>query len=172
MPIYTKKGDAGETTLWGGQWTKKDSPMVELIGTVDETQAAIGLARAYATDATIDAILDDVQNDLYRLNAELAEASHKTFTPLHKEDIAKLEKIIDEREPLLASSDIPLHKFLRPGKPPAAAALNLARTVCRRAERLLVAVQRHQQQRTELLQYLNRLSDCLFQLMREVIARG
>lgn len=166
MAIYTKTGDRGETSLWGGQRAPKDELRLDVIGLVDETQAAIGLCRSFCPDQKIGAALETCQDELYRLNAELALANEKTYQPIAAGDITKLEQAIDELEQQLVDSALPLNAFLRPGGEPIVTSLHLARTICRRTERRLVALHRRTAVRPELLQYSNRLSDYLFQLAR------
>ena len=167
MKIYTRTGDDGTTGLFGGARVRKDDARVEAYGTVDETNATIGMARAAGVSATIDEVLAAVQDDLFTLGAELAcvpgkEASLK-MRLLDAEDATRLERAIDAAEAALA----PLKTFVLPGGTPAAAALHLARTVSRRAERRLLAARDEAPVRAELVIYLNRLSDLLFTLARQ-----
>jgi cob(I)alamin adenosyltransferase len=166
MKIYTKTGDAGQTGLFGGARVDKDDARVEAYGTVDETNSVIGWARATGLPAAIDAVLGQVQRDLFALGAELACAPGKedrlTMTRLEQSDVERLERAIDDAEQGLA----PLKSFVLPGGAPGAAALHHARTVCRRAERRTLASARAATVRRELAVYLNRLSDLLFVLAR------
>ncbi len=167
MKIYTKTGDDGTTGLFGGGRVAKASARVEAYGTVDELNATIGLARAHGLSKDTEAVLAQVQVDLFCLGAELACVPGKegklAMKPVDAEDIARLEQAIDASEGALA----PLQNFVLPGGSLQAAALHLARTVCRRAERATLAISdapapvRH-----ELVVYLNRLSDLLFSLAR------
>jgi cob(I)alamin adenosyltransferase len=166
MKIYTRTGDDGTTGLFGGARVRKDDARVEAYGTVDETNATIGLARAAGLPASIDGVLEQVQADLFTLGAELAcvpgkEANMK-MTLLDAADAARLERAIDAAEEGLA----PLQSFVLPGGTHAAAALHLARTVSRRAERRVLEAAELGPVRAELLVYLNRLSDLLFVLSR------
>lgn len=166
MKIYTKTGDSGSTGLFGGERVDKDDARVDGYGTVDETNAAIGVARAAGLTVEIDAVLAAVQSDLFTLGAELAcvpghEARLK-LALLAGPDIERLERAIDAAEEGLA----PLTSFVLPGGTPGAAALHAARTACRRAERRVVALRRSSPVRDEVIVYLNRLSDLLFVLAR------
>jgi cob(I)alamin adenosyltransferase len=166
MKIYTKTGDAGSTGLFGGARVDKDDARVEAYGTVDETNAAIGTARAAKPPETVERVLAEVQADLFVLGAELACVAGKEdklrMRLLAAADIARLEQAIDASEATLA----PLTSFVLPGGTPAAAALHHARTVCRRAERRVLAAGRQSPVRADVLIYLNRLSDLLFVLAR------
>jgi cob(I)alamin adenosyltransferase len=170
MKIYTKTGDAGETGLWGGQRVPKDSARVQAYGTVDECNAAIGVARASGMEAGLDAILARIQDQLFVVGADLATPGAAANIPrVGSEEIAFLERSIDALEEQLE----PLKQFILPGGTPAAAQLHLARTICRRAERWVVALSREAPAPNEQVGvYLNRLSDCLFVLARAANARA
>jgi cob(I)alamin adenosyltransferase len=165
MKLYTKTGDDGTTGLFGGGRVPKASQRVEAYGTVDETNAVIGVARATGLPPPIDAVLERVQEDLFTLGAELAcvpgRESKLRMTLLGEADIRRLELAIDEAD----GACEPLKTFVLPGGSPQAAALHLARTVCRRAERATLAVD-DGPVRGDLVVYLNRLSDLLFALAR------
>jgi len=165
MKIYTKTGDDGTTGLFGGGRVAKASARVEAYGTVDELNATVGMARAASLDATSDAVLARVQVDLFTLGAELAcvpgEEAKLKMPLLDDADAERLEKAIDDAEGHVA----PLKYFVLPGGSAQAAALHLARTVCRRAERAVLALS-DAPARRELVVYLNRLSDLLFVLAR------
>ena len=165
MKLYTKTGDDGTTGLFGGGRVLKASTRVEAYGTVDETNATIGVARATRLDPVVDAVLAPIQEDLFTLGAELACVPGKegklSMKPLGAEDIARLERAIDEADAACA----PLKSFVLPGGSPQAAALHVARTVCRRAERAVLALD-DAPARADLVVYLNRLSDLLFALAR------
>lgn len=167
MKIYTKTGDDGTTGLFGGARVKKASARVSAYGTVDELSATIGIARATKLDAFSDGVLAQVQVDLFTLGAELACVPGKEeklgMGLLEAHDAEVLERAIDE-----ADRDLPpLKNFVLPGGSPQAAALHLARTVCRRAEReVLLIGDDDADPRSELVVYLNRLSDLLFTLAR------
>jgi cob(I)alamin adenosyltransferase len=165
MKLYTKTGDDGTTGLFGGGRVPKASARVEAYGTVDETNAVVGVARAAHLDPVIDDVLAHVQDDLFTLGAELAcvpgKESKLGMTLLGGADIERLERAIDDAD----AACPPLKSFVLPGGSPQAAALHVARTVCRRAERALLLID-DQPPRHEALVYLNRLSDLLFALAR------
>jgi cob(I)alamin adenosyltransferase len=166
MKIYTKTGDQGDTGLFGGGRVPKSSLRVEAYGEVDELNSVIGLIRTEPVDAALDALLARVQSTLFDLGAELATpASSKAQLniPLVGEaDVVELEHTIDGAEAELT----PLKTFVLPGGSRAAAYFHLGRTVCRRAERRLVALHQQEPLRAECIRYLNRLSDTLFVLAR------
>ena len=168
MKIYTKTGDKGDTGLFGGGRVPKDDPRVEAYGDVDELNAVIGVARAVEVMSRIDEVLVPVQRDLFAIGALLATpdrekmAQHLQKARIDEHRIAELEQAIDDAESELE----PLRAFILPGGTPKAAALHVARTVCRRAERNVVHLQ-HGAELPELtVIYLNRLSDLLFTLAR------
>lgn len=166
MKIYTKTGDGGETGLFGGARVSKASERVETYGEVDELNSVLGLVLTEPFDPAITALLTSVQSRLFDLGAELATAPDSKVSlgiPLIDEpEIAALEQAIDRAETELT----PLKSFVLPGGSRAAGYLHLARTVCRRAERRLVALAQHEAVRPEALRYLNRLSDALFVFAR------
>ena len=165
MKIYTKTGDDGTTGLFGGGRVRKASARVEAYGTVDETNAVIGMARATTLDPFADAVLARVQVDLFTVGAELACVPGKedklSMTLIGTTDAVRLETAIDDAEKELS----PLTSFVLPGGSPQAAALHLARTVTRRAERCVLAMD-DTPARQDVVIYLNRLSDLLFTLAR------
>lgn len=166
MKIYTKAGDDGTTGLFGGSGIAKDDPRVEAYGTVDELAAAVGLARASELPRDLDDDLHALLTLLFRLGAELActpGREAKLGVPLVDErDVAWLEGRIDAHQ-----AELPLlREFVLPGGTRAAAALHLARTVCRRAERRVVSAGRGQALSAKLVVTLNRLGDLLFVLAR------
>jgi cob(I)alamin adenosyltransferase len=166
MKLYTKTGDDGTTGLFGGGRVPKTSPRVAAYGTVDETNSAIGLARATPLDRAMDEVLARVQEDLFTLGAELAcvpgRENKLAMALLGEPDIERLERAIDEAD----AASPPLKSFVLPGGSPHAAALHVARAVCRRAERAVLALD-NPPARRELVIYLNRLSDLLFALARQ-----
>jgi cob(I)alamin adenosyltransferase len=166
MRIYTKTGDGGETGLFGGPRVPKDSPRIEACGAVDELNALVGLARADALPAEIDELLARVQSELFDLGAQLATpdpAVHGTAL-IGPARIASLEAAIDRFDATLE----PLRQFILPGGTRGAAALHVARAVCRRAERRIVTFSRTPGNHVcgDLTVYLNRLGDLLFVLAR------
>jgi cob(I)alamin adenosyltransferase len=166
MKIYTKTGDDGQTGLFGGERTSKSDARVEAYGSVDETNACLGVARAAGLAPDVDAVLARIQAQLFVLGAELATPpGHRArlrMPLLAAEDAALLEADIDRLE-----ADLPaLTSFVLPAGTPAASALHHARTVCRRAERAVVGVALSAALRPELVIYLNRLSDLLFVMAR------
>ncbi|MER3480822.1 MAG: ATP:cob(I)alamin adenosyltransferase [Meiothermus sp.] len=173
MKIYTKTGDGGETGLYGADRVPKDHPRVEAYGTVDEANSAIGLARSLlpAAHADIGGDLEYLQNALFDLGADLATRQGspyaKNLARLDAQDVERLEALIDRYQ----EEAPPFTGFIHPGGHPAAAALHLARTVVRRAERGVVSLARQEEINLEALRYLNRLSDLLFTLARVVNKR-
>jgi cob(I)alamin adenosyltransferase len=167
MKIYTRTGDDGTTGLFGGARVKKDSLRVEAYGTVDEANGAIGRARAaLGNEGEIDDVLAPIQSELFVLGAELATPAGKEeklrMTLISGADAERLERAIDAGEEGLA----PLKSSVLPGGTPAAAELHFARCVVRRAERLVISLGAEEKVRSEIVIYLNRLSDLLFTLAR------
>jgi cob(I)alamin adenosyltransferase len=168
MKIYTRTGDAGDTGLFGGGRVPKDDPRVEAYGDVDELNAVLGMARAVDQMPRIDEVLVPVQRDLFAIGALLATpdrdkmAQQLAKARVDEARIAELEQAIDDAEVELE----PLRAFILPGGTPKAAALHVARTVCRRAERRVVALRHHVDIPELAVIYLNRLSDLLFTLAR------
>jgi len=162
--IYTKTGDAGETALGNGARVAKHSPRVSAYGTVDETNATVGLARQHAS-GDMDAALARISNDLFDLGADLCTPDmHKDATapypPLRviEGQVLRLEAEIDAMNARLT----PLRSFILPGGSALAAQMHLCRTVCRRAERLVVELATMEDINAEAVKYLNRLSDWFF----------
>jgi cob(I)alamin adenosyltransferase len=168
MKIYTRTGDAGDTGLFGGGRVDKDDPRVEAYGDVDELNAVLGLVRAAEPMPRVDEVIVPVQRDLFSLGALLATpVPEKVTQQLQKARIddgriAELERAIDDGERELE----PLTSFIMPGGTPKAAMLHQARTVCRRAERRVIALQHEVEVPQVVIIYLNRLSDLLFVLAR------
>ena len=164
LRIYTRTGDDGTTGLIGGQRVAKDNLRVAAYGTVDELNALLGVARAEAPPADLDQVLARIQDQLFVLGCGLATPPDKEApTPrIETAGVETLERDIDRFEAELP----PLSNFILPGGSRTAAALHHARTVCRRAERELVALGRLQEVGREALVYLNRLSDLLFVMAR------
>ena len=160
--IYTRGGDSGETSLGGGARVGKDDPRVEAYGAVDEANAAIGVARLHCSGES-DEMLARIQNDLFDLGADLCRPGDVDGAlRIVPTQIERLEREIDAINLKLA----PLESFVLPGGSAASAALHVARTVVRRAERLSVALAGESDVNPLAIQYLNRLSDHLFQLAR------
>ena len=168
MKIYTKTGDTGQTGLFGGGRVAKDDIRVEAYGDVDELNAVIGMARCIEMMPRIDEVLVPIQRDLFAIGALLATpdrermASHLEKARIDEARITELELAIDDGESELE----PLRAFIIPGGTPKAAALHVARTVCRRAERHVVRLQHEVELPVLAVIYLNRLSDLLFTLAR------
>jgi len=168
VKIYTKTGDAGETALFGGGRVPKDDLRVVAYGDIDELNAACGLARALPPEEFGRGLLERIQRELFTIGAELASPDRGKVlralprAPVAMSDVAALEQAIDEHEARLE----PLASFILPGGAPKSAALHVARTVCRRAERSVVTLGRDAKLNPALLPYLNRLSDLLFVLAR------
>ena len=169
IKIYTKTGDEGDTGLFGGGRVGKDHPRVEAYGDIDELNAVLGMARAVEMMPRIDEVLVPVQRDLFAIGALLATPNRdKMREQLQKarvddDRIAQLERAIDDGEHELE----PLRAFIVPGGTPKAAALHVARTVCRRADRRVVHLRKDEADIPQLVViYLNRLSDLLFVLAR------
>jgi ATP:cob(I)alamin adenosyltransferase len=158
MKIYTKTGDLGETSLFGGARVRKDDPRIEAYGTVDELNSFIGVARAAWPSSSFDLQLHAIQSDLFDIGAHLASPGTSRFAGPGATRVAALEQAIDAMESDLA----PLKSFILPGGSPAAAQLHVARTVCRRAERLVIALREDDDATRASIVFLNRLSDFLF----------
>jgi cob(I)alamin adenosyltransferase len=171
VKIYTRTGDTGETSLFDGTRVGKDDPRVDAYGEVDETNAWLGLARASGLDPALAEEVVHIQRDLFALGAQLADPADKIAARVAKAivrdaDVRRLEQLIDRLEEELP----PLHRFVLAGGTPAGAALHVARTVCRRAERRIVALQPPVD--AVLVRYVNRLSDLLFVIARVANHRG
>jgi len=166
VKIYTRTGDSGETALLGGARVSKADPRVAAYGDVDELNAWLGFVLAGGVDATIASALEPIQRDLFAIGARLADPSRKVAnrvekTAVNSGDVQRLEEAIDRLE-----SDLPpLRRFILPGGSSSGAALHVARTVCRRAERTIVGLGSDHVE-PEILEYLNRLSDLLFVMAR------
>ena len=170
VKIYTKTGDTGETSLFDGTRVRKSDARVDAYGDVDEVNACLGVVRAAGVDADIASLIDGIQKDLFALGARLADPSARIAPRVAKAtisdvDVKRLEDAIDRLEADLP----PLRAFILPGGSPPAAALHLARTVCRRAERRVVALGDAE---SIVVVYLNRLSDLLFVMARAVNHRS
>lgn len=172
MKIYTRTGDDGTTGLFGGGRVRKDDLRVEAYGAVDEANAAIGLARGLGVDSEVDKLLAQIQHTLFDVGADLAtpaEAEARTHLhPVEEADVEALEAAIDRFEAELE----PLRQFILPAGHATSAALHVARSVVRRAERATVALASVAPIGMPVQRYLNRLSDLLFVLARAANARN
>lgn len=171
MKLYTRSGDAGETSYFDGTRVRKDDPRLAAYGDVDELNAWLGFVRASKVDPAVDAELDRIQRDLFAVGAQLADPGEKLAARVSKavigdDDVARLEQLIDRFD----GEAPPLRRFVLSGGTPAGAALHVARTVCRRAERGIVSLAPAAD--PVLLRYINRLSDLLFALARAVNHRA
>jgi cob(I)alamin adenosyltransferase len=172
VKIYTKTGDSGETSLFDNTRVSKADARVDAYGEVDELNACLGAARAAGLDSEIGAVLAAIQRDLFAVGARLADpasriAGRVTKAVVTEAQVHQLEEAIDRLESELE----PLRRFILPGGSPAGAMLHLARTVCRRAERRVVALGPVPADPTVVI-YLNRLSDLLFVMARAVNRRA
>ena len=171
MKIYTRTGDAGETSLFDGTRVSKHDARVDAYGEVDELNAWLGLVRAAPLDPALDEEVVAIQRDLFALGAQLADPADRlaprvTKAVIGDDQVVRLEQLIDRLEEQLP----PLRRFILAGGTPAGAALHIARTVCRRAERRIVSLQPPVD--PVLVRYVNRLSDLLFVLARAVNHQG
>lgn len=173
MKIYTKTGDKGETSLYGGTRVSKAAARVESYGTLDELNAFIGLAKAEISDEKVLSQLQKIQFDLFTVGSEAATPTDKMFLAngksrldllISEEEIIELEHWMDDFDAELE----PLRFFILPSGGKAAATVHVCRTVCRRAERAMVFLNETEEVRPELIKYLNRLSDYLFVLARYI----
>lgn len=171
--IYTKTGDKGETSLYGGTRVSKAAARVESYGTLDELNAFIGLAKAEISDGKVLNQLQKIQFDLFTVGSEtatptdkliLANGKNRLDLMISEEEITELERWMDD----LDASLEPLQFFILPSGGKAAASVHVCRTVCRRAERAMVHLNETEEVRPELIKYLNRLSDYLFILARYI----
>ena len=164
--VYTRTGDDGSTGLGGGQRVPKDSSRIAAYGTVDELNSQIGVALSTGVHETLAEALSTVQNELFHLGSDLCileEDKARMPVPVVEErHVVALERLMDELSDILP----PLDNFILPGGTPGAAHLHVARTVCRRAERLVLTLSREEAIGSHALVYLNRLSDALFVMAR------
>jgi cob(I)alamin adenosyltransferase len=171
--VYTRTGDDGTTGLGGGQRVPKDSLRIETYGTVDELSSVIGVALSAGLVPRLAGVLPRIQNDLFNLGSDLcileADKARMPVPAIEPRHVEALESMMDELSQELG----PLANFILPGGTAGASHLHVARTVCRRAERLLVTLRREEPVGSWTLAYLNRLSDALFVMARyENHARG
>ncbi len=168
MKIYTKTGDRGDTRLLDGSKVRKHNERVEAYGDVDELNAFIGAAAAFISDPAVAALLTDIQKDLFSIGAQLADPGFKKQTRSKFElpygRIQAIENAIDGFQAELP----PLRQFILAGGGHAGALLHVARTVCRRAERRVVSLSEKVEVNSAVIEFLNRLSDCLFVTARVV----
>jgi cob(I)alamin adenosyltransferase len=165
MKIYTRTGDDGSTGLLGPDRVTKSAPRVEAYGEVDEVNACLGVVRSLDTADWLDSELGAIQAQLFDVGAELATTAPAMLAKLRRigdEDVARLEHWIDRLE----ADNPPLQHFVLPGGTPLAAELHRARTVCRRAERAVVALHGMERIEPRVIRYLNRLADLLFVMAR------
>jgi cob(I)alamin adenosyltransferase len=162
--IYTKTGDEGKTALFGGRRVSKSDLRVDAYGTVDELNAHVGLLRDHVQGVDLQLFLKEIQDRLFTLGSHLASdpAKQKALPDLKPEDITALELAMDQIDATVE----PLRHFILPGGHPTVSYTHLCRTVCRRAERLVVALHENEPVEASILQYLNRLSDYFFMLGR------
>jgi cob(I)alamin adenosyltransferase len=160
--VYTRSGDAGQTTLVNGQKVSKADPRVATYGDVDELNSVLGLVRAENNDAELDQLLGSIQNQLFVLGADLASPMEIAVPRISAENIGALEEAIDQCLEQLE----PLKEFILPGGTRVASLLHMCRTIARRAERTVVALMEREEINPEAVRYLNRLSDLLFSLAR------
>ncbi len=168
MKIYTKTGDKGETSLFGGKRVSKDILRIETYGTVDELNSILGIARCMNTNHFVDDVLLNVQKQLFTLGSDLASPysnkSKKNIFRIGEAEIINLEKLIDKME-----ADMnPIKNFIIPGGVLLASYVHFARAICRRIERMAVRLSKKEKVNKFVLIYLNRLSDFLFVLARWV----
>jgi cob(I)alamin adenosyltransferase len=171
VKIYTKIGDTGETSLFGGKRVSKDALRIETYGTVDELNSILGVCRSMNTAKEVDAVFEEIQNDLFALGADLAtpvDTKNKSVKRITSLDVSRLEQHIDAIQPKLT----PLTSFILPGGSRTASMVHFARTVCRRAERLVVHLNREEPIGEQDIIFLNRLSDLLFVIARWINALG
>lgn len=177
--IYTRTGDQGDTALVGGRRVAKDSPRIEAYGTIDELNSIIGLARVFNAERLskgkaprwLDGVFRQLQNELFDLGSELATPEDAVYEGMHRigeSEVKALEELMDQCQKDLA----PLKSFVLPGGGRVGGYLHQARTVCRRAERRILALTRVETVSPWPLTYVNRLSDLLFVLSRWVAKKG
>ncbi len=163
MKIYTKTGDKGETSLYDGKRVSKDDIRVESYGTIDELNSILGFARNFIEDDEIINIIYKIQRELFDVAGELATANNEKFPEkINEEHILYLERVIDEYISKVEQVD----RFIIPGTNKASASLHMARTVCRRAERRILTLNKQEAIRETLIKYVNRLSDTIYAVAR------
>jgi cob(I)alamin adenosyltransferase len=167
MKIYTRSGDKGNTSLFDNSRVPKDSTRVESYGTLDELNSQLGMARSMLKNKEIAGTIKKIQRQLFNVAGELATPDSDEFPErVEQADIEGLEEIIDGL--LEKMNKEQLNKFIIPGSNRCSAALHVARTICRRAERRIISLAREEDIREEVLKYVNRLSDVIYSLARYV----
>jgi cob(I)alamin adenosyltransferase len=162
--VYTRRGDEGTTGLVGGQRIPKNHTRLEAYGTVDELNSLVGLLLTYLTDEADSQQLIDIQNNLFAVGSELATIDRPARHAVQPEDVAQLEEAIDQMDALCGG----WKGFILPGGSPGAAVAHVCRTVCRRLERRIYAIDDQVPTAPVLLQYINRLSDYFFLLSKKI----
>ncbi len=169
--LYTRTGDSGQTSLFGGRRVRKDHPRVEAYGTIDELNAALGVATSALRQRKLVAAIQSIQNELFNIGAELASDQpvrrgkrQAGVFQLEMTKVRRLEELIDDYDTRVP----PLRTFILPGGSSASSLLHLARTICRRAERATVTLAAEEAVNPAIVAYLNRLCDLLFVLARYV----
>ena len=164
--IYTRQGDKGLTHLSGGQRVPKNSLRVSAYGTVDELNSALGVALSFGLCERLTSVLLEIQNELFHLGSDLSfleeDKSKYPVPQIEARHVTKLESLIDEMTAVVG----PLQNFILPGGSTGAALLHVARTICRRAERDVITLAEAESVGSQVIQYLNRLSDALFVMAR------
>jgi cob(I)alamin adenosyltransferase len=164
MKIYTKTGDQGETGLLGGSRVPKNHVRIEAVGTLDEANAALGVAVSHSNDLSYRQELQNIQGLLFEIGGIIANPTAKNVSVITEQDVRHLEILIDE-----LNAELPLQtSFILPGGTQLASQIHLARTLVRRAERRIIGVDQHQDVPPVVIQYVNRLSDYLFILARTI----
>jgi cob(I)alamin adenosyltransferase len=169
MPIYTRFGDKGDTSLFGGAVVPKDDPQVDAYGSVDELNAMLGAVISFSKDKSLISSLTKIQKDLFVIGAELSSGEGKrVIQAIDPARVSELEAEIDAME-----ADMPpLHNFLIPGGCQASALLQYTRTICRRAERSIAALAHKKKINPDIIKFMNRLSDLLFIQARYINYKG
>lgn len=161
MSIITGKGDKGETSLWSGQRVSKDSLRVECYGTIDELNSFLGDAKHYLELDESKNIIEEIQDDLFKVAGQLACISKEFVKPINEKDVERITEYVHKYE-----KEVSLKGFVIPGSTKGSAKLDICRTIARRAERLIVKLDREEKLDSLILKYINRLSDLLFILAR------
>jgi cob(I)alamin adenosyltransferase len=168
IKIYTRAGDKGQTTIASGERVSKDHPRIAAYGDLDELSSCLGVVVSFTRDKKLIKVLQQLQNELFNIGAELANMEEPKKIRLEQGEIDKLERLIDQYSCRLK----PPHTFIIPGGMQGASFLHLARTICRRAEREVVSLNKKERINPSITPYLNRLSDLLFVLARYLNKKG